>query len=181
MSTHLYSREFADGHYNVRVLDLAKEAKAALPGNTFSVKAADTVVTIIATPDLTGGEESTLDTVVSDHKAAVVVWPPLSSNGLKVNDQTGTSYTFELEDEWRYSRFANVAAINATIPPYEDVPFPLGTQLPYGQILAGKVTLVEGAGVTIVPSERTTTGANKGAVAIHIALDVWDVHGALEA
>lgn len=180
MSTHIYARARVGERWDVRVLDLAKEARAVLSGNTFSVKATDIVVTIIATPDLTGGEATTLDTCVSDHKAAEVLWPPLSYNGLKINNVASTSYTFEREDEWRYTRFGHADPIAATIPPYSDVPFPLGVALPYEQVLAGKVTLVQGSGVTILSTERTTVKAGKGAAIVHVALNLWSPHGALE-
>lgn len=73
MSTHNYTRTLADGLWDVRVLQLQKEAKAALPGNTFAVVGDGTAVNISASPDLVvPGEVTTLDGVVTAHKTAEV-------------------------------------------------------------------------------------------------------------
>lgn len=180
MSTHIYSRELADGHYNVRVLELAQEAKVAIPGNTFSVKATGTVVTIVATPDLTGGEETTLDTVVSDHKAVEIQWPPLDNVDRDVNEQTGTSYTLIPEDSVSYVRCTNADPIALTVPPNSSVPFLIRTEIPINQGGAGQVTLTEGAGVTINANKKITA-QNKGCILIKTGEDTWDAHGSLEA
>lgn len=72
MSTHEYSREKADGFWNVRILMLAKEIKVAIPTKPVSLEAAGTAITATFDEDLTGGEITTLDTVVADHKIAEV-------------------------------------------------------------------------------------------------------------
>ena len=73
MSIHNYTRTLISGlWWDVRVLELAKEARAALPAIAFKMKATGTDLSAEATPDLSAGEITTLDTVVADHKAAMV-------------------------------------------------------------------------------------------------------------
>lgn len=66
-----------------------------------------------------------------------------------VNTQTGTSYTFVAADAANIVTLNNAAAITVTVPPNSSVAFPIGTQIDVVQLGAGKVTLAQGAGVTI--------------------------------
>lgn len=66
-----------------------------------------------------------------------------------INAQTGTTYTFVAGDAANTVTLNNAAAITATVPPNSVVAFPIGTQIDVVQLGAGKVTLAQGAGVTI--------------------------------
>lgn len=100
-----------------------------------------------------------------------------------INNQTGTTYTFVLTDDGKYSRFSNASAVTVTIPPNSSVAFAVGTQLDCTQSGAGKVTFSPGSGVTI-----NAPGTNKsiaqqyaGVTAIKVDTNVWDLTGSLIA
>lgn len=73
MSDYAYTRELVSGKYNIHFKGedskLHTEIETALPGKSVSkVKSQGTEVTVTLTPTLTAPEETTLDTVVQDHK-----------------------------------------------------------------------------------------------------------------
>ena len=78
MTDYTYTRTLSGGHYDIdnksRVdggglqIFLAKEIEAALPGKEFCIKCAGTVVTIRFVDELSAGDKTTLDSIVSDHK-----------------------------------------------------------------------------------------------------------------
>lgn len=105
-----------------------------------------------------------------------------------INAQTGTTYTFVLTDGSDTGGNPLVTASNAsaqtyTVPPNSSVAFPTGTQIDVLQLGAGKVTLAQGAGVTI-----NSKGSNKaigaqyvGVTLIKTGTDVWELLGDLIA
>jgi hypothetical protein len=101
---------------------------------------------------------------------------------LGINGQTGTSYTFVLDDAGKFITASNASAITVTIPPISSVAYPVGTQLNIIQKGAGQVTFAAGAGVTI-NSTGATAAAPKlrvrysSATAVHEGSDVWYVVG----
>jgi hypothetical protein len=78
VATYNYSREIVDNLYdidNVARVDgegnqiyLAQEIEAALPGKNFNVVCNGADAAIIFTEDLTAEEQTTLGTIVSNHK-----------------------------------------------------------------------------------------------------------------
>jgi hypothetical protein len=100
-----------------------------------------------------------------------------------VNTQTGTTYTFALTDNGKLVTLSNAAAITATVPPNSSVAFPVGTQIDVVQIGAGKVTLAQGAGVTInsVSSNKSLSAQYAGGTLIKTATDTWLLTGSLIA
>lgn len=69
MSDHTYSRAKLNGEWDVST-SIAAEVEAVLPGKTFRLAMATTQVTFAFDAALGPGEVSTLDQVVTDHKAA---------------------------------------------------------------------------------------------------------------
>ena len=99
-----------------------------------------------------------------------------------INAQTGTTYTLVLTDNSKLVTLGNASAITVTIPTNASVAFPIGCQIDFIQILAGKVTF-GGAGVTI-----NSKGGNKSIAAqwvgvslIKTATDTWSLLGELIA
>ena len=75
-----------------------------------------------------------------------------------LNAQTGTTYTFAAADGFNtVVTLSNASAITLTIPPNSSVAFPVGTVLNFAQTGAGKVTLAQGSGVTIVSNGATAS------------------------
>jgi hypothetical protein len=134
-----------------------------LTGNTFSINTGTTA-------DLTTAQTLTNKTLTS---------PKIN---LGINGQTGTSYTFVLDDAGKFITASNASAITVTIPPSGDVAYPVGTQLNIIQKGAGQVTFAAGSGVTI-NSTGATAAAPKlrvrysSATAVYEGSNVWYVVG----
>lgn len=107
------------------------------------------------------------------------------SNTLRaINDQTGTSYTFVLDDSGKYCRFTNSSAVTVTVPPHSSVPFEAGTQIDLIQGGTGKVTFAQGSGVTInsLASYKALAGRYAGGTLVQTdTIDTWDLVGNLIA
>jgi len=101
---------------------------------------------------------------------------PLAFNAL-----TGTTYTFVLADAGKMVTFANASAQTVTVPPNSSVAFDVGTQIILQGILAGVVTLVAGAGVTINSKDAALAidGQWAAVTLIKTATNVWSLIGAL--
>ena len=103
-----------------------------------------------------------------------------------INAQTGTTYTFVLADGSGSGGHPLVTGTNAaaqtyTVPPNSSVAFPTGTQIDVCQFGAGKLTLAQGAGVTI-----TSLSGNKAIAAQYVCVtivkygtDTWNLVGNL--
>jgi len=100
---------------------------------------------------------------------------------LAINAQTGTTYTFVLADAGKMVTFANGSAQTITVPPNSAVAFTVGTQIILQGILAGVVTLVAGAGVTVNSKDAALAidGQWAAVTLIKTATDVWSLIGAL--
>jgi formylmethanofuran dehydrogenase subunit C len=101
---------------------------------------------------------------------------------LGINAQTGTSYTFVLDDAGKLVTANNASAITVTIPPASSVAYPVGTQLNIVQKGAGQVTFAQGSGVTINSTGATATAPKlrvrySSATAVYEGSDVWYVLG----
>ena len=101
---------------------------------------------------------------------------------LGINAQTGTSYTFVLDDAGKLVTANNASAITVTIPPESSVAYPVGTQLNIVQKGAGQVTFAQGSGVTINSTGATATAPKlrvrySSATAVYEGSDVWYVLG----
>jgi hypothetical protein len=101
---------------------------------------------------------------------------------LGINGQTGTTYTFVLDDAGKFITASNASAITVTIPPSGDVAYPVGTQLNIIQKGAGQVTFAQGSGVTINSTGATATAPKlrvrySSATAVYEGSNVWYVVG----
>ncbi len=70
MSVHVYARAKVGDDWNTSIPLLAKETEVALPGEDFTLRADDTVVTFNFVNALSGGEITTLDATVAANQAA---------------------------------------------------------------------------------------------------------------
>tara|TARA_R110000751_G_scaffold48850_2_gene108547 strand:- start:451 stop:1098 length:648 start_codon:yes stop_codon:yes gene_type:complete len=100
---------------------------------------------------------------------------------LQINAQVGTTYTFVLADAGKMVTSANGSAQTITVPPNSSVAFAVGTQIILQGILAGVVTLVAGAGVTVnsKDSNLDIDGQWAAVTLVKTATDVWSLIGAL--
>lgn len=100
---------------------------------------------------------------------------------LTINNQTGTSYALVLADAGKYIRLDNGSAITVAVPANADVAYPTGTTIHLRQVGVGKVTLVEGSGVTINSLESKSLSGRGATVSItKVDTNVWDLYGNLE-
>jgi hypothetical protein len=103
---------------------------------------------------------------------------------LTLNAQTGTTYTFVLDDNSKLVTASNGSAQTYSIPTNASVAFPVGAQINIIQIGAGQVTInAVTSGTTTVASTGETAAAPKlraqysSATLIKVATDTWYVVG----
>ena len=101
---------------------------------------------------------------------------------LGINAQTGTSYTFVLDDAGKFITASNASPITVTIPPSGDVAYAVGTQLNIIQKGDGQVTFAQGSGVTINSTGATATAPKlrarySSATAVYEGSNIWYVVG----
>jgi len=107
--------------------------------------------------------------------------------GTQFNNQSGTTYTPVLSDgvyqgsQGAMMTFNNAAAVTVTIPPNSSVAYPVGTTLMATQLGAGKVTLAQGAGVTInsAAGNKSIGSQYAGVTLVQTAANVWLLMGSL--
>ena len=106
--------------------------------------------------------------------------------GFTLNDQTGTTYTPVLTDQYQVLvTRSNASASTMTIPTNASVAFPVGTAITVLNIGAGTCTIsaVTPATTTILSAGATaaapTLAQYKSAVCIKTATDTWYVVGAV--
>lgn len=94
---------------------------------------------------------------------------------------TTTARTASLDDTSEYVRFTNAGATNYTIPPNSSVPIPINAVIEFEQAGAGVVTVVPGAGVTILSRGADLILAGQYAVAAirKVGTDTWVLTGDL--
>jgi len=113
----------------------------------------------------------------------LVVWNGTGwvTPGLRVNTQSGTSYTLVAGDAASYVRMNNASANTLTVPQNSSVGFPIGTQIPVNQAGAGQTTIVADSGVTInSPATLKLRAQRSSAALIKVAANEWDLSGDLE-
>lgn len=103
----------------------------------------------------------------------------VGGTAVAVTQQTGTSYTFDIDDANSVVEFDNASAITVTIPPNASVAFPVGTFIEIHQIDAGTVTVAAGSGVTLLSRGSLVDLAGQEAVAgiRKVATDTWRLTG----
>jgi hypothetical protein len=110
-----------------------------------------------------------------------------AANGLvafTLNDQTGTSYTPVIADQYQVLiTRSNASASTLTIPTNASVAFPVGTAITVLNKGAGAVTISGAGGVTVASAGATSASPvlnqYKSAVLIQVAANSWYVVGAI--
>ena len=110
-----------------------------------------------------------------------------AANGLvafTLNDQTGTSYTPVLADQYQVLiTRSNASASTLTIPTNASVAFPVGTVITVLNKGAGAVTISGAGGVTVLSAGATaaspTLAQYKSAALMQVAANTWYVVGAI--
>jgi hypothetical protein len=161
------------------------QVPVAVVSSSGSFSAADTLeVSFYRTGDKGTGDLSSANNL-SDVANAATALANLGGSPItrSVNTQTGTTYTLVLTDNGKLVTLSNAAAITATVPPNSSVAFPIGTQIDVVQLGAGKVTLAQGAGVTInsVSSNKSLSAQYAGGTLLKTATDIWLLTGSLIA
>jgi len=108
-------------------------------------------------------------------------------NGLvsfTLNDQTGTSYTPVLADQYQVLvTRSNASASTLTIPTNASVAFPVGTVITVLNKGAGLVTISGAVGVTVLSAGATaaspTLSQYKSAALMQVAANTWYIVGAI--
>lgn len=98
------------------------------------------------------------------------------------NVDTAVAYTLVRNDEHRVVPRSNASTQTTIVPPYSEVPFPIGTVITLEQTGAGAMTVVAGAGVTLNKlASQTLTAAGQNAIVQlrKTAAGTWTVFGGL--
>lgn len=103
-------------------------------------------------------------------------WVYKPKNGMAVNVQTGTTYTFATTDADKIVTLANAGAITATLPLNSAQAFPIGAGFEVVQTGAGAVSIAPTAGVTLYGLPALRIGALGGALRFRkVDTDTWVV------
>lgn len=101
-------------------------------------------------------------------------WVYVPKNGMLVNAQTGTTYTFATTDADKVVTLSNAGAITATLPLNSAQAFPIGSEFEAVQVGAGTVTIAPTSGVTLYGLPSLKIGAVGGAIRFRkIDTDAW--------
>lgn len=98
-----------------------------------------------------------------------------------INSQTGTTYTFVLEDAYRITEATNASDILLTVPPSSSLNYDLDSKIPFSGGGAGKVTVEGGAGVTInSPFSLSLDEQYSRGLLTKVAADTWILSGGID-
>jgi 3D (Asp-Asp-Asp) domain-containing protein len=91
-----------------------------------------------------------------------------------VENQTGTTYTLDIDDHNNFLTFNNSSAVSVTIPTNSSVEFLTGTKVYICQLGSGAVTVAGDTGVTITNNRSASTaGAGDVITLMKIDDDSW--------
>lgn len=100
---------------------------------------------------------------------------------LRINAQTGTTYTLVLADAGKLVSMTNAAANDLAVPPNSSVAFPVGSIVYILQGGAGQTAIVEGSGVTVETSQTLLSKGQHSMLAlIKTATNTWVLTGERE-
>jgi hypothetical protein len=107
---------------------------------------------------------------------------PAQTNGISINAQTGTTYTFAIGDVDKLVTFNNASSVTATVPTNASVAFPTGTVIDIASLGNGIVTVAGAVGVTVnsTPGLKLRTRYSSGTL-IKTATNTWLLVGDLSA
>lgn len=101
---------------------------------------------------------------------------------VRINAQTGTSYTLVLADRGKLVTMTNSSENTVTVPPNSSVAYPVGTVIYLSQLDAGQTTVAAGAGVTINTTETLLSRGQYAMMAlINVGTNAWLLTGEREA
>ncbi len=144
---------------------------------TKKISAMDPAVTLDGNEYIVGVQAGETVRIDSDQVAELLVDRARGN----ANFQTGTSYTFTVDDADGSVRISNAAANTVTIPLHANVALPLDTVINVRQGGVGQTTIVATGGVTITkPSNYSLalSGQHAEVSLRQVAIDVWDANGA---
>ena len=95
-------------------------------------------------------------------------------NAAVINAQSGTTYTFQLADQFQLVTASNASAQTYTIPPQSSVAWPANTVIPVTNFGAGVVSFAGGSGVTVTNTAQTLS-QYQSANLIRTGSDAWTV------
>lgn len=100
------------------------------------------------------------------------------AQNLQFNDQTGTTYTFVIDDSFKTVTASNASAVTFTVPPNSSVAYEIGVQIQVVWKGVGQLTIAQGSGVTVRGDPGLKIRARyMAAVLVKIATDEWYLWG----
>lgn len=101
---------------------------------------------------------------------------------VRINAQTGTSYTLVLADRGKLVTMTNSSENTVTVPPNSSVAYPVGTTIYLTQLGTGQTTVAAGVGVTINTTETLLSRGQYAMMAlIKVGTNAWLLTGEREA
>jgi hypothetical protein len=150
------------------------------------VQAYDADLTNLAAPvSMSELDASTLagddSLIVYDLSATAYKKVPLQSMGSRV--QAAATQTLAIDDGNSLMVNTGASTYTVTVPPNASVAFPIGTELGFLCQSTGKITLAQGAGVTItsLSSYKSVKASGGAAYLVKTATNTWHLAGDLEA
>jgi len=108
----------------------------------------------------------------------------LPSQQLRVQTESGATWTPALTDAFTYNRFTHPSSTTFFIPTNLSVPFYIGTEISGRQASSGQVAIIAESGVTLNPQDgcaNLTSGTGATFTIKNVGTDEWDIMGRLVA
>lgn len=153
-----------------------------LSDGTDTLKTLPAVLEIVQDKAVNDTPAAGLVGVTTAERALLTDMLDLGYPGVTTTTQSGTSYTFDLDDANTIVQSTNGSATTFTVPPNSSVAYVVGTVIGFEQYGAGVLTIAAGSGVTIRnPHAGLDVSAQYGGGALRkIATNEWMITGMLE-
>lgn len=166
------------------VVDIYSDDGGTPIANNIAIPDEDTGYYSFYVDDGTYHVDTYRDSLATDFYYRIEDYPMIGSAlelSSPVTSQSGTTYTFDIDDENTVVQFTSATAVTATIPPNSSVAFNVGCFIELHQGSSGTVTIAAGSGVTLESYNNLTDLAGQGAVAglRKVATDAWRLTGAI--